>query len=171
MKPSGTFHNTDGSTKDNACGCGVAVHVAFRSCGNTHNPSEPSTVNSMPSLRTDVPTPVPPHTGAVLSGNNGAVAEDATRYQKPRRWRWRREASRRASSSADENISGLDFAGLGQVVDDRRSTMNSAGEAPVPVMDIGVPAGLTGTPSIFRRIASSQGRRWVAEVRRLFAAE
>jgi hypothetical protein len=57
---------------------------------------------------------------------------------------------------ADEDISGLDFAGLGQIVDDRRSAMNSAGDAPVPVMTSG-PARLHWNAKHFPQNRLSRG--------------
>ena len=129
MKPSGTFHNTEGSTKDE-CPADVAwwFMLPLYSCVNTHNPSGAINRQQRAVLENGCPHNRPNHTrDAVLSRNNGAVAEDATgiRNHGAGGGEERRPGGHR--HLADENISKLDFTGLGQVVDDRRSTTNSAG--------------------------------------------
>jgi hypothetical protein len=77
MKPSGTFHNTEGSTQDS---CSADVVSRFMSpldsYVNTHNPSGAINRQQHAVLENGCPHNRPNHTrDAVLSGNNGAVAE------------------------------------------------------------------------------------------------
>jgi hypothetical protein len=109
------------------------------SCVNTHNPSGAINRQQHAILENGCPHNRPNHTrDAILSGNNRAVAKDATGIRNHSAGSGEKGCPGRHRHLADKDISGLDFAGLGQVADDRRSTMNSAGRGAGAADDVGV---------------------------------
>ena len=98
------------------------------SCVNTHNPAGAINRQQHAVLENGCPHNRPNHAwDAVLTRNNGAVAEDATGVRNYGAGGGEEGSPSRHRHLADEDIAGLDFAGLGQVVDDCGSTMNRAG--------------------------------------------
>lgn len=94
------------------------------SCVNTHNPAGAINRQQHAVLENGRPADSPHYAwDTILSGNNGAVTEDATGIRNHGTHGREEGCPGRHRHLTNEDISGLDFTGLGQVVDDHRAAM------------------------------------------------